>query len=378
MRKQRRGQGGSLKYGVAVLAALVLGVSGCAGQAADEGSATESAAASTSPASPPTEEPAPGPPIDLVQDLSAPWSGVVVDDSVLVTERHTGRILEVSMGGDVREVAVVSDIVPVGEGGLLGLTVAEDWLFVYSTGPNGNRVLRYDLVGTSGSLGVENGASILDGLPASSYHNGGRIEIGPDGLLYVAVGDAGVPNRSQNLDSLGGKILRMNLDGSVPSDNPFAGSLVYSLGHRNVQGMAWVGERMFASEFGQNTWDEFNEIVAGGNYGWPTIEGIGGESQGFVDPLQVWAPSEASPSGLVAIGGDMYLANLRGERLRHISVLDPTTSTEYLVGEYGRLRDALLGPDGRLWVLTSNHTGPGVPRPGDDRIVTFDLRTLGM
>lgn len=134
--------------------------------------------------------------------------------------------------------------------------------------------------------------------------------------------------------------------------------------------------RMFASEFGQDTWDELNVIEAGGNYGWPLVEGIGGES-GYVDPVQVWAPSEASPSGLTAIGDTLYLANLRGERLRAIPAADPRTSTEYLVGRYGRLRDVITGPDDSVWVATSNRGGRGGPNPGDDRIVSIEAADLG-
>ena len=157
---------------------------------------------------------------------------------------------------------------------------------------------------------------VLDGLPAAGNHNGGRIAFGPDGMLYAGAGDAAQGDRAQDLDSLGGKILRMTPDGGIPDDNPFAGSLVYSYGHRNVQGLAWTEDgTMFATEFGQDTWDELNIIEAGGNYGWPIVEGQGGGDE-FIDPVQQWRPDAASPSGMAIIGGTIFIANLRGEVLR--------------------------------------------------------------
>jgi glucose/arabinose dehydrogenase len=188
-------------------------------------------------------------------------------------------------------------------------------------------------------------------------------------MLYASTGDAGTSSRSQDLRSLGGKILRMTPDGRVPTDNPFSGSYVYSYGHRNVQGLAWTADgTLYASEFGQNTWDELNVIKAGGNYGWPVVEGKAGNPN-YIDPVQQWLTADASPSGIAISGGNVYIANLRGERLRKVPLSANTTSTEFYVRQYGRLRDVVVAPDGRLYILTNNTDGRGTPQPGDDRIV---------
>src|SRR5690606_18897085 len=155
------------------------------------------------------------------------------------------------------------------------------------------------LQGSAGNLSLSAPRTLLDALPSASIHNGGRLAIGPDGMLYASVGDAGNPQQAQDLQQLGGKILRMAPDGSVPGDNPFENSHVYSSGHRNVQGLAWSDDgTMYASEFGQNTFDELNIIEAGGNYGWPETEGKSGGNRSYIDPIAQWSPSEASPSGI--------------------------------------------------------------------------------
>lgn len=316
---------------------------------------------------------------DVVTELTTPWSMVVAGDSVLVSERDTGRIVEVTAAHDVREVITVAGVRHGGEGGLLGLALdpAGEHLYAYSTADAGNRVQRYDLGGEPGALTLSAPAEVVAGVPSAGNHNGGRIAFGPDGMLYVTVGDAGDRAAAQDLDALAGKILRLEPDGTVPVDNPFPGSPVYSYGHRNPQGIAWTADgRMFASEFGQDTWDELNVIEPGGNYGWPDVEGIAGDDA-YIDPVQVWAPAEASPSGLAAIGDTLYLANLRGERLRAIPIADPTTSTELLAHEFGRLRDVTQGPDGRIWVSTSNRGGRGTAAAGDDRIVSLEASQSG-
>jgi glucose/arabinose dehydrogenase len=188
-------------------------------------------------------------------------------------------------------------------------------------------------------------------------------------MLYVGVGDTTNPSSAQDLSKLTGKILRLRPDGSVPDDNPFPGSPVYSYGHRNVQGIAWAADgTMFASEFGENKWDELNIITPGGNYGWPEVEGRGGAPK-YIDPVQQWAPGDASPSGITIANGVIYIASLRGERLRAVPVSDPARSQEYFTSTYGRLRDVVRAPDGSLWLLTNNTDGRGTARPGDDRIV---------
>jgi glucose/arabinose dehydrogenase len=165
----------------------------------------------------------------------------------------------------------------------------------------------------------------------------------------------------------------MTLDGEAPDDNPIPGSLVFSLGHRNVQGMGWAEDgTMFATEFGQDTWDELNVITAGTNYGWPVVEGIVGRAE-YADPVQQWTPDEASPSGMAIVGGTLFLANLRGQVLRSVPLADTSSADDLLSGEFGRLRDAVEAPDGSLWVLTNNTDGRGDPRAEDDRILRIPL-----
>jgi glucose/arabinose dehydrogenase len=165
----------------------------------------------------------------------------------------------------------------------------------------------------------------------------------------------------------------MTADGGVPADNPFPGSLVHSYGHRNPQGIAWDSTgRMFAAEFGQNTWDELNIIAPGGNYGWPQVEGIGGDDR-YIDPVQQWSPAEASPSAITIIDDTVFIANLRGQVLRAVPTADPGTAVDHYPGEFGRIREVTASPEGDLWFLTSNTDGRGDPEDGDDRLISVDL-----
>lgn len=312
-----------------------------------------------------------GPPTDVVTDLDAPWSIVFGQGAALISERDTGDILEI-VGGDTRVVGTVRDVAPAGEGGLLGLAVRERDLYVYFTSSDGdNRVVKYPVTGSAGSLGLGEPENVLVGIPGGRTHNGGRIAFGPDDMLYVTTGDAQNRPNAQDPSSLSGKILRLTPEGTVPADNPTPGSPVWSLGHRNVQGLAWSKDgTMYSVEFGQDAWDELNIIRPGGNYGWPQVEGIGeavGDSA-YIDPVQQWRPDDASPSGMTIAGDTIYVANLKGERLRAIPVAAPSTADELYVNEFGRLRDVTVAPDGSLWFLTNNTDGRGSPQPGDDRI----------
>ena len=315
-----------------------------------------------------------GTPQAVATGLEAPWSVVFRNGTPLVSERDSGRILELSPDGTARTIGDIPGVAAVGEGGLLGLAVdSQGRLYVYSTGTDGNRLQRFDVTGEPGALALGQAETILDGIGSASYHDGGRIAFGPDGMLFVAIGDAGRRDSSQDLDSLNGKILRMTPDGGVPADNPFPDSLVYSYGHRNPQGLAWAEDgTMFATEFGQNTWDELNIITAGANYGWPTVEGIAATGD-FTDPVQQWEPTEASPSGMAHIDGTLFIANLRGQVLRAVPVADPSTSTIHYEGEFGRIRDVTEAPDGRLWFVTNNTDGRGTPGPEDDRVLSAEL-----
>lgn len=370
----------------AALAALLL--AGCAPGSGEPSGSPIPPPSTPSPSAPsPGVEIEPGPvapvgdPIVLATGLTTPWSIVRLSSgSSLVSERDTGRILEYTATGTVREVGAVSGVVHQGEGGLLGIEAwyegGATWLYAYLTTAQDNRIVRIALEGGPGDYSLGAAQDILTGLAKSGNHNGGRIKIGPDRMLYATVGDAGQPSRAQDRNSLNGKILRMRLDGGVPDDNPFPGSLVYSMGHRNPQGLAWDADgQLWASEFGQNTWDELNRIEPGRNYGWPTVEGIG-HRDGFVDPEYQWATSEASPSGLAFVRDTFFLAALRGQRLWAIYPGSPTDAVAWFAGEYGRLRDAVPGPDGTLWVLTNNTDGRGSPRQGDDKLLQIRLEPL--
>lgn len=313
----------------------------------------------------------------VATNLEAPWGlAFLPDGDALVTERDSGRLLRVDGSGEPEEVqSLPAD--GVGEGGLLGVALSPDYeedgfVYAYYSTLEDNRVVRFRL--------GEEPKPVLTGIPVNSYHNGGRISFGPDGMLYVGTGDAGDTSNSQDRDSLGGKILRITPDGDVPEDNPFPGNPAYSYGHRNVQGLAWDAQgRLYATEFGQDRYDEVNLIRPGENYGWPYVEGEGGEPD-YEDPISTWPTSEASPSGAAILvngaipqwEGDFFMAALRGERLWRLELGEGGTVTgrdQLLRAEAGRLRHVAQAPDGSLWVLTSNRDGRGTPAPQDDRIL---------
>lgn len=316
----------------------------------------------------------------LETGLDAPWSIVPLPSgSALISERDSGKIVERLPAGGLRDVGVVPGVVHTGESGLLGLAVppgsTPPSLYAYETTRTDNRVVRMPLSGVPGSYGIGAPEPVLTGIPRAANHDGGRLAFGPDGMLYVTTGDAGNSANAQDRASLGGKILRLTPDGQVPHDNPFPGSPVWSYGHRNVQGIGWDAHgTMWASEFGQNTRDELNIIVPGGNYGWPVHEGIA-HDPAYVDPVAEWPTDEASPSGLAVVGDTVFLAALRGERLWtawSTAGHPPVTVRAFLDGDLGRLRD-VVGHGQTLWVLTNNTDGRGSPRSGDDKLVEVPL-----
>jgi glucose/arabinose dehydrogenase len=346
----------------------------------------------------------------LVDDLASPWGlAALPDGRLLVASRDEGTVSLLDLAGGVITTvtgpgaeALADGTDHGGEGGLLGIAVSPSFsddatVVAYRTGADGNEVLRGTLDPGTAVLGGL--TAVVDGIPKAGNHNGGQVAFGSDGFLYVATGDAGDPDAAQDPDSLAGKILRVTLDGEPAPGNPFA-TRVWSLGHRNVQGLGWDATgRMFASEFGQNALDEVNVIVPGGNYGWPEREGTRGEAAAadgtaFVDPVATWPTSEASPSGLAVTREGVYVAGLRGERLWRIpfawgedqSPDDGAPPVGFgepqalLTGEWGRLRAVIAAPgaaDGQesLLVLTNETDGRGSPAPGDDHLVRVDLTT---
>ena len=367
-----------------LLAAALLALAGCGGSApatsgapdpstsARAGSSAPRPAASSSTAG--RDAGAPSVRGTVATGLDAPWGlAFLPGGDALVSERDRARIVRVTAQGQVRPVGTVPGVDPGGEGGLLGLAVAptferDRYVYVYFTAANDNRLvrMRYDDGGGLGEPEV-----LVEGIDKGTIHNGGRIAFGPDGFLYVATGDAAERSSAQDRGDLNGKILRMTAGGEPAPGNPFGDSLVYSLGHRNVQGLDWDDDgRLWASEFGQNTYDELNLIEIGKNYGWPEVEGRA-ERDGFTNPVVVWDPSEASPSGIAVRGDAVYVAGLRGRRLWQVPVPNGRVGEpqELLTEEYGRLRTVEVAPDGSLWLITSNTDGRGNPRDGDDRIL---------
>lgn len=340
---------------------------------AEASPASPSGAPVSSPVSSPASSPAAGEPRTVASGLAVPWAiAFLSGGDALVTERDTARLLRVSRSGGVKDLGRIAGVAPGGEGGLLGVAVKGDLVFVYFTAERDNRIVRYRLRGGA----VTEPKVIVQGIPKGAIHNGGRLAIGPDGYLYAGTGETGEGGLAQRRDSLGGKILRMTEDGAPAPGNPF-GTLVYSYGHRNVQGLAWdPSGRMYASELGQNAWDEINLIRPGANYGWPEVEGRGDDPR-FVNPIVTWPTSEASPSGMAYAGGSLWVAALRGERLWQVPLSRSGaagTPVARFQDRYGRLRAVAAAPGDTLWVSTSNRDGRGSPRRGDDRILEVSVR----
>ncbi|MCM1944613.1 PQQ-dependent sugar dehydrogenase [Streptomyces hydrogenans] len=314
----------------------------------------------------------------LTEGLRSPWGlAALPGGDLLVSSRDDRTVTRVDgRSGAKRSLGEVPGVVPGGEGGLMGLAVRGGWVYAYLTAESDNRIVRMRYGGGAGDrLGAPE--PVLTGIPKGTIHNGGRIAFGPDGMLYAGTGETGETGLAQDRASLGGKILRMTPEGKPAPGNPFADSVVYSYGHRNVQGIAWDAEgRLWAAEFGQNTWDELNLVEPGRNYGWPEVEGTAGKA-GFVDPVAQWPTSEASPSGIAWARGAVWMAGLRGERLWRIPLSGAERSGEpeaFLGGEYGRLRTVLADGAGGLWLVTSETDGRGTPETGDDRILRLDVR----
>lgn len=322
---------------------------------------------------------------EVAKGLESPWGvAPLPGGDLLVASRDKGTISRIAVGsGAVTAIGEVPGVAPGGEGGLLGLALSPSFasdrlVYAYFTTESDNRIarMRYDEQRPAGQqLGAPD--TVLRSIPKGLVHNGGRIAFGPDKMLYAGTGETGETGLAQDRKSLGGKILRMTPDGEPVHGNPEPDSVVYSYGHRNVQGLTWdKDKRLWAAEFGQKAWDELNLIEPGANYGWPQAEGKAGRP-GLRDPVAVWKTDDASPSGIAWAEGSVWMAGLKGNRLWRIPLAgaEPVAEPEaFLEGRYGRLRTVVpLGGD-RLLLVTSETDGRGSPEAGDDRILTLTVR----
>ncbi|MGV9529144.1 PQQ-dependent sugar dehydrogenase [Streptomyces cellulosae] len=376
----------------AVLAAAALLLA--AGCSSDDGAPPEKDAAASSAAPAPSSSgkaeetpPAKGS-VSVVRTvatgLDSPWGlAPVGDGDLLVSSRDEATITRIDgETGKKTELGEVPGVAAEGEGGLLGIALSPDFasdhmIYAYFTSASDNRIVRM-LYNERKPAGEQLGApdTVFRGIPKGVIHNGGRIAFGPDRMLYAGTGETGDTGLAQDKKSLGGKILRLTPDGEPAPGNPFPGSPVYSYGHRNVQGLAWDRQqRLFASEFGQNTWDELNAVAPGDNYGWPEAEGHADEG-GFHNPVAQWSTADASPSGIAYAEGSVWMAGLRGERLWRIPLKGTEASAKpqaFLEEEYGRLRTVVAAGGDRLWLVTSNTDGRGDPKPEDDRVLELKV-----
>ena len=335
----------------------------------------------------------------LVRGLEAPWALDFVPDGRLFISERPGRIRVVEHGQLRPEPWLALEVAATGEAGLLGIAVDPQFLqnrFVYAAYSYrvGAFSLRNRLVRLREDPNTARGVLdkiLIDDVAGASNHDGGRVKFGPDGKLYWTVGDAQTTRYAQNLKSLNGKILRLNPDGSAPTDNPFPNSLVYSYGHRNPQGLAWqpTSGRLYATEHGPSGFqgccrDEVNWIEPGNNYGWPEIRGDDSK-EGMVSPVrqsgtnETWAPTGAAFVSAGPWTGSLLFAGLRGQTLYRL-ILDPKDPRKaqsferYLARQFGRLRDIVEGPDKMLYLLNSNRDGRGNPTPDDDRLIRLSIR----
>lgn len=374
---------------LAASALLVTG--GCSADAGGSPGASASAAPSSTAAqvSPSAEETPPAKGTvkvvrTVAEGLNTPWGlAPLPEGGLLVASRDEGTITRVDAEtGKKTELGEVPGVSAAGEGGLLGLALSPDYasdhmVYAYFTSASDNRVVRmiYDPARPAGDqLGAPD--TVFKGIPKGMIHNGGRIAFGPDRLLYVGTGESGDRGLAQDKKSLGGKILRLTPEGEPAPGNPFPDSAVYSYGHRNVQGLAWDSkQRLFAAEFGQDTWDELNAIVPGADYGWPTAEGRSEDTK-FRNPTAQWHTDDASPSGIAYAEGSVWMAGLKGQRLWRIPLKGTAASADpqaFLQGDYGRLRTVVSAGGDKLWVTTSNTDGRGDPKKGDDRILELEV-----
>lgn len=312
----------------------------------------------------------------VAENLDAPWSIARWGDTIYVTER-SGAIIHITARNSERHaLELEKEISNASEAGLLGFVLHPDFSLssqayaYYSYEAEEGQFNRIVLLQLENSTWKEIQV-LLDQIPSGAYHHGGRLKIGPDNKLYATAGDASVHELAQDLTSLGGKILRLELDGSIPADNPFTDSYVYSYGHRNPQGLAWSADGiLYASEHGNSANDEVNRIAAGQNYGWPVIQG--NETQDHLTSPLFTSGSEATwaPSGMEHHNDYLYVAALRGNAILQFNLV--TNEMREVITGLGRIRDVFI-EDNWLYFISNNSDGRGRPDKDDDKLYRIPL-----
>lgn len=316
----------------------------------------------------------------IAQNLEIPWEIIILPNGDILTTERPGRLIKISPKTQV--ISEIQGVRHVGEGGLLGMALHPDfennnYIYLYYTTQENNltnKVSRFVL--SENSLSQE--TVIIDNIPASQNHDGGRIAFGPDGMLYITTGDSSQASLAQDTKSLAGKILRINNDGSIPDDNPF-GNEIYSYGHRNPQGLAWDNEgRLWATEHGpsgtQSGYDEINLIVKGGNFGWPEITGDQ-QKEDLISPvIQSGSTETWAPAGIVFLNNSLFFTGLRGQTLYKAEIISEgqLNLERFISSEYGRLRAITKDDNGNLYLSTSNLDGRGSPKANDDKILKIN------
>ena len=315
--------------------------------------------------------------IEVVADnLQIPWGIAFLPGGDMLTTERAGTLRRIGEEGGMY---VIEGVEHTGEGGLLGIALhpqfsENQWMYLYLTTKTEdgliNRVERYRFKGDE----LSEKTIIINNIPGALYHDGGRISFGPDGYLYITVGDAGKSGRAQDTNSLSGKILRLSDDGSIPSDNPF-GNAVYSYGHRNPQGLAWdAAGQLWATEHGSFGFDELNLIKKGKNYGWPEVRGD--ETRFGMEPPAVHSGRDETwaPTGMAYVNGSLFFGGLRGESLYEARILEGSKVSliSHFRLDFGRIRAVVLGPDNYVYISTSNTDGRGSPNPDDDKIIRIN------